>query len=302
MKFLGDLIGAVGGLIGASMESDAAEQANALQYQMFKEGQDFNKEVMQSRHQWEVQDLRQAGLNPLMSVTSPTGTLSSPAAPAAHKANTAASAAALGQMLGGLTVQNKMAEAAQTNADAAKIGAIAQDKKANIEKDKFIWESTDKFKKESELIDAQVNNAFADSKMKASITARNLIENEWLPKIKEAELNEVQQKIAASIAITAAQCAYYEKAGDAALSQAAAAHRLAANAEMLGLHQAELTDADVKKAKAETAKISAEFARTARENRYAEYNESRELYKSTRFIGDVLDNLNPLKGFISVPK
>lgn len=302
MKFLGDLIGAVGGIIGAGMEADAASEANALQYKMFKESQDFNREVMQSRHQWEIQDLRDAGLNPLMSVTSPTGTLSSPAAPSAHKANSAASAAALGQMLGGLTVQNKIAEAALTNADAAKISAIASDKKADVDRDRLTFESTDKFKKESELIDAQVNNAFADAKMKSSITARNLIENEWLPKIKEAELNEVQQKIAASIAITAAQVSYYEKAGDAQLSQAAAAHRLAANAEMLGLHQAELTDADVKKAKAETARISAEFARTARENRYAEYNESRELYNSTRFIGDVLDNLNPLKGFISVPK
>lgn len=302
MLFLGDLIGAVAGIIGAGMEEDAAEDANALQYKMFKEGQDFNREVMQSRHQWEVQDLRDAGLNPLLSVTSPTGTLSSPAVPAAHKANTASSAAALGQMLGGLSVQNKMAEAALTNADAAKISAIANDKKAEVDKDRLLFEKTDKFKKESELIDAQVSNAFADAQMKSSITARNLIENEWLPKIKEAELSEVQQRIAASIAITAAQVAYYDKAGNAALSQAAAANRLAANAEMLGLHQAKVYDADVKKAKAETSRISAEFARIARENRYSEYNESRELYKSTRFIGDVLDNLNPLKGFITVPK
>ena len=299
MLFLGDLIGAIGGIIGAGMESDAASEANALQYKMFKEGQDFNREVMQSRHQWEVQDLRDAGLNPLMSVTSPTGTLSSPAAPSAHKANTAASAAALGQMLGGLTIQNKMAEAAETNADAAKTNADAARLKAETEKNKFDWEKTDKWKKESELIDAQVNNALSDSKMKDSVTARNLIENEWLPKIKQAELNEIQQRIAASVIITAAQAEYFHKAGDAALSQASAAHRLAANAEKLGISQDMLNRENIEKVKQEMLGIDEDVERKARENRYEEFNENSTYYRMTRHIGDTIDNLTGIRSFLA---
>lgn len=299
MLFLGDLIGAIGGIIGAGMEADAAEDANALQYKMFKEGQDFNKEVMQSRHQWEVQDLRDAGLNPLLSATSPTGTLSSPAAPAAHKANVAQSAASLGQMLGGLTVQNKMAEAALTNADAAKISAIANDKKADVDKDRLLFEKTDKFKKESELIDAQVNNAIADSKMKDSVTARNVIENEWLPKIKQAELNEIQQRIAASVIITAAQAEYFHKAGDAALSQASAAHRLAANAEKLGISQDMLNRENIEKVKQEMLGIEEDVERKARENRYEEFNENSTYYRMTRHIGDTIDNLTGIRSFLA---
>lgn len=57
---LGSIIGGAIGLIGNKMTNDAnkssAREANA-----------FTADMMQNRHQWEVEDLRKAGLNPILS-------------------------------------------------------------------------------------------------------------------------------------------------------------------------------------------------------------------------------------------
>ena len=46
----------LGGLLGNKSSAKAAQEANA-----------FTERQMKSRHQWEVQDLRKAGLNPMLS-------------------------------------------------------------------------------------------------------------------------------------------------------------------------------------------------------------------------------------------
>lgn len=60
LAFIGSVIGAVAGLASAKATNKAneraAETANA-----------FTKEQLQNRHQWEVADLRAAGLNPILS-------------------------------------------------------------------------------------------------------------------------------------------------------------------------------------------------------------------------------------------
>lgn len=130
MSFLGDalgpVIGAVGGILG---ESIGASSANSLQRDTLKQQMAFNREVMQNRHQWEVEDLKKAGLNPLLSATSPTGTLSSPGAPAAAKANYAQSA----QALASLSIQNKQAEAQLASSEAAKLNAESLKRKTDFE-------------------------------------------------------------------------------------------------------------------------------------------------------------------------
>ena len=61
MSLLGDVagaaIGAISGIYGSNVSNSAAfeMQANSIAAQ---------KESMQNRHQWEVEDLRKAGLNP----------------------------------------------------------------------------------------------------------------------------------------------------------------------------------------------------------------------------------------------
>jgi hypothetical protein len=67
------VIGAAASLIGGAMANDAAkDEAN--------EGRQFTKEQLQNRHQWEVEDLRRAGLNPLLSAHSAPSIGSSPTA------------------------------------------------------------------------------------------------------------------------------------------------------------------------------------------------------------------------------
>ena len=58
--FIGSVISAVGSVIGANKAAKASKQ-NA------REANLFTKEQMQNRHQWEVADLRAAGLNPVLS-------------------------------------------------------------------------------------------------------------------------------------------------------------------------------------------------------------------------------------------
>lgn len=67
MSFLGDLAASAGlSILGSSMANSAAfeMQANSIAAQ---------KESMQNRHQWEVEDLRKAGLNPILSATNSSG-------------------------------------------------------------------------------------------------------------------------------------------------------------------------------------------------------------------------------------
>lgn len=60
------LVGAGLGLYGAGESaSSAQESANA--------GYNYQTSVLQNRHQWEVEDLKKAGLNPILSATSSSG-------------------------------------------------------------------------------------------------------------------------------------------------------------------------------------------------------------------------------------
>lgn len=80
---------ALGSIFGAATENRNTDAVNAANAQALERQIAANKETMQNRHQWEVADLRAAGLNPLMSTTSPTGTLSAPNASPAQKSNSA---------------------------------------------------------------------------------------------------------------------------------------------------------------------------------------------------------------------
>lgn len=59
MSLFGTILGAGLSFLGAKRQNDAAESAAEKQMQ-------FQREVMQNRYQWQVDDLKKAGLNPVL--------------------------------------------------------------------------------------------------------------------------------------------------------------------------------------------------------------------------------------------
>lgn len=267
-------MGIFSSLIGGALGLFCANSSNSAQSAMQSNAQAFNKEVMQNRHQWEVSDLKAAGLNPLMSVTSPTGTLSSPMGTAA-KPDIAQSAAALGQ----LSIQDKQAEAALNSAEANKINAEANMMNAE----------TNRSKSPSEI---GLNTAM-ELNARSQVTLNNL-QAEWLPKLNQANLNRTEQDIANSILETTAKVSLMAKQGDAALISANAASSQAATAAIVGesIRNLNLTNEQLSKVnikKVENIVKQQDFDQMFNENTGVQYS---------HLVGTVLDNFLPILGRI----
>lgn len=233
-----------GSVLGAVSNLWSANNANDAQMRNIENQMAFNREVMQNRHQWEVQDLRQAGLNPLMSVTSPTGTLSAPSAPVAHKADIASSALALGQ----LQIADKQAEAQLISAKASAKNAetafkAMENESVNISSQvraREVQNETSWLQ-----VNSMVENAKSQTDLNKAQTVKTQLENIYLPKMYEANLNEIQQRIANSILEVSAKVTLMDRQGRAALTNAAAQTMIANTLEANGVSLRELQSAQV---------------------------------------------------------
>lgn len=238
---------------------------------------DFNREVMQNRHQWEVEDLRQAGLNPLMSVTSPTGTLSSPSA-SSHGVDLAQSAKALGE----LEVANKNAEANMLNARAsAKNADTAYQSMLNVGRD--ISSQIDTRKQQLDQAERMLQSNIESAKSQIELNKVNAVkvqlENEWLPKINQANLSQVETAIANSVAETAAKITLMDRQGQAALTNAQAAVMLANTAESNGVSLRQLQNKQSLVAVGEALKIG-------KENKILSFKENISQFEHDNFFAN----------------
>lgn len=282
MSFLGDAAGAVAGAVG---EYFGTASANALQQSIFNRQMSFNREVMQNRHQWEVEDLKKAGLNPLLSATSPTGTLSAPGAPAAAKANYAQSA----QALASLAIQNKQAEAQLASSEAAKLNAESLKRKTDFEtRDQFefaksSWQSDFNIRKA--VADSSIATASEQQKLIKAQTQYQKIQNIYLPYLNELALDSGQQAMALAVMKTDAEIKELNARSSSEVTNAQANMMLAVNAQKMGVSQRDLNSANMKN-------VLQDVQHKAYEQRFE--NKGFGWYDFSNYFGHVIKNFIPI--------
>lgn len=251
MSFLGSALGgivsSVGSLFGARMQ-------NSAQSGLMAQSAAYARESMQNRHQWEVEDLRKAGLNPILSSTNSAGGQISVGTGQAAGPDFAKALESLAHS----ALMKKTMDLAKFSADTDRIKADADLLRARQDEKRTI-SAIELNKAQSSLAGEQGRFLVKQAEM--------LEKNYQLQKIyNEAQVKEIDQRIINSVMEVKAKVKYLEASGRAALMSASAA-QVSAQAAMQnaasqaiiadvarqnGISQRVLNDALAGKASAET--------------------------------------------------
>lgn len=263
-----DAIGSVvGSLAGAWMQNSATEgfqQANI----------DWQKEQLTHKHQWEVEDLRKAGLNPILSAANSSSAVS---AGSPQGANPNIDLSKILESLSNSALVKKQEEIAGYDAETRRIQALAQRKIANVEESK-----------------GPSAIALNDSQRWLNLQNADRIQHLWPMEVAYARANIdfTMQKIINSIIETQAKAQYLEKAGDAqlmigsgaqmqghaALQNASTQRMMAETMEKNGVSQRMINDVMSGKMNQEILESQVRMNKVATEDKVLNWNLQKDLY------------------------
>lgn len=203
---MGGILGIAGDLFGASMASDAQSSAIQANREMQERNIEWEREQLQNKHQWEVADLRAAGLNPILSAPNASSAVSAgspsntPVKPEFQLSRTL-------EAISHSALMKKQTDLQEYGLETDRINAMANMKKARVD-------------------EANAPSARSLNEMQSGWYSMQteLARTEWPFKqaMYEANINKTQQDVLNSIRLVTAQVDYFAKAGDAQLTQAAA--------------------------------------------------------------------------------
>lgn len=298
---MGFFDGIVGSVLGAVGDIWSTDRANDAQADLQRQAYEYQKESMQNRHQWEVEDLRQAGLNPILSATNSAGGTISVGAGQAQKANISQSISQLMNAISNSALAKNNMEVSQKNAESDRI-------KANAD---LIRAENDKARTPS-AIDLQQSQARLNLK-----NMENLDRNYELQKVyNEAQVSKINQDILNSVAEVKARIQYWKESGQAALISASAAsmqgaaalenaetqRMIAQVAEENGVSQRALNDAlkgkaseELKEAAERTQEVIARRQKLMYENPRAFGDDDLDFAQCVYQFGDYIQSISPLR-------
>lgn len=180
MSFLGSVVGSALGVVGGIL----GNKSSAKEAQKSREQ---SVEIAKHSHQWEVQDLKKAGLNPILSVNSGASVSSLPYAQQINPA------AGIGDTLNSADkINNVDKKIAESTIDLQTQSALNQEKQAGKAiADQHLAETSERLaaenaenaiaqrdviRRNAELVDAQVQKEFSQSGMNSALAVKALQE------------------------------------------------------------------------------------------------------------------------------
>lgn len=132
---IGGALGGIGNIAGAFIQSNSAQDINRQNINLSKDQMNFQERMSNTAHQREVSDLRQAGLNPILSATGGGGASTPSGAMPANLQNPGAAFSELGSSID--SVVNSAFQRSKINEE---LKQIQEDTKNKIETNNLIKE------------------------------------------------------------------------------------------------------------------------------------------------------------------